>query len=321
VYDKILELYRAAEFADGLELASVLSSKAALLRLGTDEDMLEAQTLLKQAYGIYNTYLGPRHIETAHAQLHLALTHFDMDEYIDARPLFSACLDVFREVAGSRVGMASLRGHFARRGARVGLSSAAGSGVTGSSEADAAMYIPDVLNCLGSMTHAEGDSKGARALYTEALRQYMDLYGEIHPDVAKVLNNFAALMDDNNEVKEAQELYEHSLHVLQQYYGRNHVSVAVAMENLGNLIVAHSGTDGDEKSGALEQGRMLLETAADIRDELAEIELVDVHPAEEEEVAPPDDFLLDFISGVSDSVGAGAGRGDDDPLGTGCVVM
>jgi len=185
----------------------VLSCKAAVLRGGSDEDLLEAVTLLEQAYRIYDGALGARHMDTAQAQLALAMTHFELDEYADARPHFIQSLDVFREVVESRASApgevaggnggsgadraAYLRGHLDRRADRAGapLATAGARGVQrgeGGATADAATHIPDVLNCLATMHHHQGDVRGARQLYTEALRQYMNLFGEAHPHVAKV---------------------------------------------------------------------------------------------------------------------------------------
>ena len=315
VYDKIITLYRKAEYAEPVELANVLSAKAEVLRSGTDQDLLEAQALLQQAHGLYDQTLGPRHMDTATAQLGVAMTHYELEEFEEALPHFTACLDVFREVAGSHTGGLGLRFHMDRRHDR-----SAGSDVDGRSSApsDAVAHIPEILTCLGSMRHHKKDVRGARQLYTEALRQYMNLHGEKHPNVAKVLNNLAALMDDAGETADAQELYEHALYVLQAYYGRSHVSVAVAMENLANLLLVSQADNED----AVAEANSLMASAEEIRDDVEEGAMMDVHPTEEEEVAHADDFLLDVVHGAGDTIGLGSAGADSDILeGGGCVVM
>jgi hypothetical protein len=94
------------------------------------------------------------------------------------------------------------------------------------------------------------------------------------------------------------------------------------MENLGNLLLARRAGDGNE--ALLEEASALLETASSIRDDLDEIQGVEIHPTEEEEVRAADDFLVDLLHGGSDSRGTGScghvAPGDSLDAG-GCVVM
>jgi tetratricopeptide (TPR) repeat protein len=291
VYDKILELYREAQAGDSTEFADTLSSMAAELRTGDQEDLLEAQILLQQALDLYRRLLGTDHIEVANTLFRLAMTHFELDEFKEAEPLFIEALGMFRDIeavdeSAEKSRKVSIRGHtdrfLDRRGIGVTFKSNAANSV-------AAITIPDILNCLGSINHHELDYEIAKSMYTDSLRKYINLYGEIHPHVAKTLNNLATLMDDRGETQEAYELYEHALHVLQQFYGRCHSQVVLAMENLANMLL----TRGDAAS--LEEANSLLEAAQEIQTELEGNEYVDIHPDDEEEVKEKDTGLIDYL--------------------------
>lgn len=74
----------------------------------------------------------------------------------------------------------------------------------------------------------------------------MSVFGEVHPTVAKTLNNLATLMDDHGNLDEAKALYEYALTILRQFYGEVHPLVLVAMENLAAMLEAQGQHEESE---------------------------------------------------------------------------
>ncbi len=316
VYNKILELYRESGMAVSKEYADILKSMAAQLRAGTHDEQLESQVLLQQALKIYKDFLGNDHIEVAHTFHQLASTYYDIEDYDTAEPLFLEALSIYRRTDAVDINSplhnaeqaARIRQYVHRLSDRYPLSLADGGPHSEQQDLSiATKAIPDILNCLASMSHYNMDYDGAKGLYTEALRMYLKLYGDINPSVAKVINNLATLMDDKGDVNDAQELYERALYVLQQVYGRRHRQVVVTMENLANLLISK----GDEDS--LEEAKVLLSAVHEIEDELDETEeqdaIYDGIPEEEEE---PTGLAHRMLSLVTEPIG------EDDPY---CVIM
>ena len=70
---------------------------------------------------------------------------------------------------------------------------------------------PDTLtsiNNVGSLLYAQGDPKGARALYEEALEARRATLGDRHPNTVGSINNLGALLEAQGDLEGARALYE-----------------------------------------------------------------------------------------------------------------
>ena len=93
---------------------------------------------------------------------------------------------------------------------------------------------------LANILARRGETDRAFALYDEALGILRGRYGELHPDIARVLGNRASLLDDVGRAKEAAEDYKKALEVQRAVFKADHPDIAVTLLSLG-LVTKHLG--------------------------------------------------------------------------------
>jgi hypothetical protein len=89
-----------------------------------------------------------------------------------------------------------------------------------------------LLNDLGSVKNALGDSKAALALTEEALNLRLDLFGEAHQDTALSLGNIADYYRRLGNYSEALELGEQVLQIRSMLFGEEHPDTAISLDNV-----------------------------------------------------------------------------------------
>jgi len=95
-----------------------------------------------------------------------------------------------------------------------------------------------LLNDLGSIRHALGDSKAALALSEEALNLRLGLFGEEHQDTADSLNNVALYSNALGKPTQALELGEQALQIWRTLFGEQHPDTARSLDNVAGYYDA-----------------------------------------------------------------------------------
>jgi tetratricopeptide (TPR) repeat protein len=112
---------------------------------------------------------------------------------------------------------------------------------------------------LATIVGLRGEGDRALALYDESLGILRQQYGDLHPDIARVLGNRAQLLDQIGRTKEAAEGYEQALRVQRAVFRADHPDIAVSLLSLG-LVKKHlgdyAGAEADTREG-LEMNRKL----------------------------------------------------------------
>jgi tetratricopeptide (TPR) repeat protein len=107
--------------------------------------------------------------------------------------------------------------------------------------------IAGSLHNLGVVCHDEGDHKGAREYYKQALAMYRRVHGAeaAHADIAQLLQNLGSVCGDEGDYKGARECYEQSLAMYRRVHGAEaaHANIASSLQNLGVVCRA----EGDNK--------------------------------------------------------------------------
>ena len=86
---------------------------------------------------------------------------------------------------------------------------------------------------LGWIHHDMGNARKAIEYYEQALSIGKEVYGDMHPAVATMLNNIGGAWDNLGEHKKAIEYYEQALSIDKEVYGDRHPSVATDISNIG----------------------------------------------------------------------------------------
>ena len=89
-----------------------------------------------------------------------------------------------------------------------------------------------LLNDLGLMKHALGDSKKAGELSKEALSLRLDLFGKEHQDTADSLNDVALYSNALGKAAQALELSEQALQIRRTLFGEQHPDTARSLNNI-----------------------------------------------------------------------------------------
>ncbi len=95
-----------------------------------------------------------------------------------------------------------------------------------------------LLNDLGMMKDALGDSKAALALTEEALSLRLDLFGKEHQDTADSLNDVAGYYNALGKPAQALELSEQALQIRRTLFGEQHPDTARSLNNIASYYDA-----------------------------------------------------------------------------------
>ncbi|TAN70195.1 MAG: tetratricopeptide repeat protein [Methylobacter sp.] len=111
-----------------------------------------------------------------------------------------------------------------------------------------------LLNDLGLMKHALGDSKAALALSEEALNLRLDLFGEEHQDTADSLNDVAVYYNALGQPAQALDLGEQALQIRRTLFGEQHPDTARSLSNIAGYYYVL-----DQPAQALDLGEQSLQ--------------------------------------------------------------
>ncbi|HEY8157465.1 MAG TPA: tetratricopeptide repeat protein [Methylobacter sp.] len=95
-----------------------------------------------------------------------------------------------------------------------------------------------LLNDLGLLKDALGDSKTALTLTEEALNLRLGLFGEQHPDTALSLDNVAGYYDALGKPAQALKLGEQALQIWRTLFGEQHPDTASSLNNVASYYRA-----------------------------------------------------------------------------------
>ena len=105
-----------------------------------------------------------------------------------------------------------------------------------------------IWNNLGKVRAAQGDVKGAEALYQKAIAAWRKTLGPNHPDVAYGLANLAGLYKARKRYADAERLFERALQIDQAALGADNPKVANDWNSLGALAATlHHYSDAEAK--------------------------------------------------------------------------
>ena len=87
----------------------------------------------------------------------------------------------------------------------------------------------------GRWLHEHAQYKEAEKFYLRALNQEEKQDGQIHPDLARILDSLAWLYLDQGAYQKAAPLYQRALMIKQELFGSEHPEVAITLHALGRL--------------------------------------------------------------------------------------
>lgn len=171
----------------------------ALLEL-TDERQFDVM-VRRKLVEINETEYGPDDLNTLSAINNLGMLVFNMNDYEEARALYSR----------------------ARRGFETAV------GPTHSSTLAA-------VNNLAVLMMTTGDYEGSRLLYEQALQDQESALGPDHIDTLGIANNLAMLLADLNDFEGARALYQRVLNGKENALGPDHIDTLSSAANFANLL-------------------------------------------------------------------------------------
>jgi len=103
--------------------------------------------------------------------------------------------------------------------------------------------VAHTFNNLGNVARAQGKLDVARSSYERALAIYETALGPDHPDVAKVLGNLGVVTEVQGKLDESRGFHERSRAIFEKTLGSDHVHVAIALHNLGIVATLQGKLD------------------------------------------------------------------------------
>ena len=98
--------------------------------------------------------------------------------------------------------------------------------------------VVDTMNSLAAVRHYIGDQAGAMQYYHDALPLFRKLYGNVHPNVSTVLNNYGRLELEQFHIAAALPLLKESVEIDRQLGRAEHDDFVFS---LSNLALAYRG--------------------------------------------------------------------------------
>jgi CHAT domain-containing protein/tetratricopeptide (TPR) repeat protein len=224
--EKVLQLYRAGNYAEATEIAKRSLALAERQSgphhpdVGTSLNNLallynslgrltEAEPLLKRALAIYENALGPDDPTVGTTLDNLAWVYENRGRYADAEPLYRRALAIVEKAFGPN--------------------------------------HPDVggdLNNLAELYRRQGRYADAELLYKRSILVAEKALGSDHPSVGTVLNNLAALFDSQGNYAEAEPLFKRALAIHEKAFGPDHLDVGTSLNGMAG-IYARQGRYAD----------------------------------------------------------------------------
>lgn len=230
-YKSLLARYRALPDQRAVQLATILSKYAAMLRdTGQYEEALayasEALEIFQRLAGDRPSAYGP---ELALALNNAAVMLRNLGRLEEALAYAGEAMELYRQLATEHE-------VFSR---------------------DLAI----MLNNYSGILRAIGRSEDALVSATEALVILRRILGDEHPDIGTALSNSAGINRSLGRFEEAERQYREALEILGRVLGESHPAYAVCLHNLGSLV-AEGGQD-EEASNLYERALTLSEAIGD----------------------------------------------------------
>ena len=201
----------------------------------------EADSLLDEALALRLRQLGPRHLDIAQSQFHLAVLLERMGVYERSDSLYQAALATYREQLGpthpdviyplsSRASLLSSRGDYALAETLFREILATYSEPLGD-HLDIATSMLDLGRLLvEQQRYTEADS-----LYREALAMRRRLVGDVHPTVANALDAIGLLALERGDLETAEAVFVEAFDIRQMIFEEGHADLASSFTNLGDV--------------------------------------------------------------------------------------
>ena len=100
-----------------------------------------------------------------------------------------------------------------------------------------------VLHNLGNVYNNSGESETARSYLNRSLKLNLEIYGEMHPEVAEGYRNLANMAMDKHAYDTAFVNYHKALEIQLKVFGIKHPDVAVILQSLGKLYLRRGKID------------------------------------------------------------------------------
>ena len=158
---------------------------------------LQAQVLFERALALWESALGPEHLQVAGCLNNLATVKRSLGAYSEAKALQERALALHERVLGPQ--------HH---------------------------EVAANLTNLAALYNATGELARARALYERVLAIRERVLGPDHPDTAQTVNNLAEALQDEGRYAEALALAERGLRIREKSLGPDHPTVAASLSRL-----------------------------------------------------------------------------------------
>lgn len=109
-------------------------------------------------------------------------------------------------------------------------------------EGPASPSVTDNRNMLANIAYAEGDLKGAEAIYRGNLERDERVLGPVHPDLGITLNNLARALIDQRRFDEAAPLLERAIALVERQRGKDADDLVYMTSNLALVRAAQGRT-------------------------------------------------------------------------------
>jgi len=201
----------------------------------------EADSLLDEALALRLRQLGPRHLDVAQSQFHLAVLLERMGIYERSDSLYQAALATYRKQLGpthpdviyplsSRASLLSSRGDFAAAESLFREILATYTEPLGD-HLDIATSMLDLgQQLVEQQRYAEADS-----LFQEALAMRRRLVGDVHPTVANALDAVGWLALERGDLEAAEAAFVEAYDIRQMIFEEGHADLASSFTNLGDV--------------------------------------------------------------------------------------
>eukprot|EP01105_Mastigella_eilhardi_P028055 TRINITY_DN900_c0_g1_i10.p1 TRINITY_DN900_c0_g1~~TRINITY_DN900_c0_g1_i10.p1 ORF type:complete len:1319 (+),score=247.71 TRINITY_DN900_c0_g1_i10:561-3959(+) len=220
-----------------------------------------ANLLFVRAIAIKKALLGPRHPEVAQSLSDMGVLHARMKDYDTALDLYQQCLSIRIEVLGkdhpdTAQSMNNVAAILVDKGMH-GEAEHMYKDALAITEAKFGPTHQNVCQTLLKLANLHQRQKKSLSkiepLYVRSLAILKQHYGEVHPDVALCLNDYAVLKFNAGKTAEAEALYLQMLHTYEKLFppkvgqlhpdlARAHGNIAAFYTAMGNLAQAHAHT-------------------------------------------------------------------------------
>ena len=204
-----------------------------------------AETLMRRALEIDETYLGPQHPNVAIHLNNLATLLQATNRLAEAESLMRRALEIDGASLGPEHPLVAIRlNNLAQLLKATNRAAEAEPLMRRALEIDEVSLGPQHPNVathlsnLAELLRSTNRAEEAEPLIRRALEIDETSFGPEHPKVAMRLNNLAQLLQTTNRVQEAEPLMRRALEIDEASLGPDHPNVAICLNNLARLLQA-----------------------------------------------------------------------------------